>query len=190
MTIKSPVGKGALSVACLSLSVFLTAYAAPSLATRQTQENDLTDDARMAAHETLHNIENLTTHPTAVETRPESRVTAEETNEPAAQTFTATAYSLRGRTASGRMVARGIIAADPRVLPLGTRVRLQAGAHTGEYTVADTGGAIRGRRIDIWMASSGEALRFGRRNVRLTVLQYGGRRAERRTTTPVSVASR
>jgi 3D (Asp-Asp-Asp) domain-containing protein len=187
MTIKSLLGKGLFSAACLSFSIFLTAYAAPSLATRETQENNLSGSARMVAHETLHNIENLTTRPTVVETRTESRGTAETINESAAQTFTATAYCLRGRTASGRMVARGIIAADPRVLPLGTRVRLQAGAHTGEYIVADTGGLIRGRRIDIWMPSSGEALRFGRRNVRLTVLQYGGRRGR---TAPARIASR
>src|SRR5947209_3292604 len=43
------------------------------------------------------------------------------------ETYTATAYSLRGRTASGKPVARGVIAADPRVLPLGTRVRIDAG---------------------------------------------------------------
>ena len=85
-------------------------------------------------------------------------------------TFTATAYSLRGRTASGRYVSRGIIAADRRVLPIGTRVRLQAGSYSGEYVVADTGGAVRGRKIDIWMPSTSEALRFGRRSVKLTVL--------------------
>lgn len=85
-------------------------------------------------------------------------------------TFTATAYSLRGRTASGKHTRKGIIAADRRVLPLGTRVRLQAGAYSGEYTVADTGGAIRGRKIDIWMPSTREAMRFGRRPVKLTVL--------------------
>ena len=85
-------------------------------------------------------------------------------------TFTATAYSLRGRTASGRPVARGLIAADRRVLPIGTRVRLQAGPYSGEYLVADTGGAVRGRKIDIWMPSTSEAMRFGRRSVKLTVL--------------------
>lgn len=85
-------------------------------------------------------------------------------------TFTATAYSLRGRTASGKPVARGLIAADRRVLPLGTRVRLQAGSYSGEYLVADTGGAVRGRKIDIWMPSTSEAMRFGRRPVKLTVL--------------------
>ena len=88
------------------------------------------------------------------------------------QPFTATAYSLRGRTASGRSVSRGIIAADRRVLPLGTRVRVDAGSYSGEYVVADTGGAVRGRKIDIWMPSGGEALRFGRRRVKLTVLTH------------------
>lgn len=87
-----------------------------------------------------------------------------------AVSFTATAYTLRGRTASGKTVARGLIAADRRVLPIGTRVRLEAGSYSGEYTVADTGGAVRGRKIDIWMPSTSEAMRFGRRAVKLTVL--------------------
>jgi 3D (Asp-Asp-Asp) domain-containing protein len=95
-------------------------------------------------------------------------------------TFTATAYSLRGRTASGKFVARGLIAADRRVLPIGTRVRLEAGSYSGEYTVADTGGAVRGRKIDIWVPSTGEAMRFGRRAVKVTVLT----RTRKRATTP------
>jgi 3D (Asp-Asp-Asp) domain-containing protein len=94
-----------------------------------------------------------------------------------AERFTATAYALRGRTASGSHVRRGLIAADRRVLPLGTRVRLEAGGYSGEYLVADTGGAVKGRKIDIWVPSTREAMRFGRRPVKLTVLKYGGRRA-------------
>jgi 3D (Asp-Asp-Asp) domain-containing protein len=97
-----------------------------------------------------------------------------------AVTFTATAYSLRGRTASGGGVRRGIIAADRRVLPIGTRVRLEAGPYSGEYLVADTGGAVRGRKIDIWVPHTGEAMRFGRRPVKLTVLT----RTRPRTTAP------
>ena len=91
--------------------------------------------------------------------------------------YSATAYSLHGRTASGKPVARGLIAADPRILPIGTRVRVEAGAWSGEYVVADTGGAVRGRRIDIWTPTSGEAMRFGRRAVKLTILEVGGKRA-------------
>ena len=90
--------------------------------------------------------------------------------------YVATAYTLRGRTASGRMVSKGLIAADPRVLPLGSRVHLEAGVFSGEYLVADTGGAVRGRRIDIWTPSLKEAMRFGRRTIKLTVLSFGGKR--------------
>ncbi|HZE69407.1 MAG TPA: 3D domain-containing protein [Pyrinomonadaceae bacterium] len=98
----------------------------------------------------------------------------------AAAPYVATAYTLRGRTASGRLVGRGLIAADPRVLPLGSRVRLEAGTFSGEYLVADTGGAVRGKRIDIWTPSNREAFRFGRRTVKLTVLSYGPKRIARK----------
>lgn len=104
------------------------------------------------------------------------RIAREEVYAAPPATFIATAYSLRGRTASGQMVTKGVIAADPRHLPLGSRVRITAGAYSGDYVVADTGGMIRGRRIDIWTPSSREAMRFGRRPVKLTVLSWGGRR--------------
>lgn len=83
--------------------------------------------------------------------------------------FVATAYCLRGRTASGAMVRKGIVAADPRVLRLGTKLNLGAGGHSGNYVVADTGGKIKGKRLDIWMASCAEARRFGRRKVTVNV---------------------
>ena len=98
------------------------------------------------------------------------KIAVEEAYVVAPTAYVATAYSLRGRTASGRPVAKGLIAADPRHLPLGARVRLEAGAYSGEYLVADTGSMVRGRRIDIWTPSSREATRFGRRTVKLTVL--------------------
>lgn len=79
--------------------------------------------------------------------------------------FTATAYCLKGRTATGGSVRRGIVAADPRVLPLGTRITLSAGAYSGSYVVADTGGAVKGRKLDIWVPNCSEARRFGRRTV-------------------------
>ena len=95
------------------------------------------------------------------------------------QAYVATAYCLSGRTASGRPVSKGLIAADPRVLPMGTRVRLDAGPYSGEYMVADVGGAVRGRKIDVWVPTGSEARRFGRRNVKLTVLSYGAKRREK-----------
>jgi 3D (Asp-Asp-Asp) domain-containing protein len=115
---------------------------------------------------------------TTVTAKPEPE--ADQYEAAPAQVFTATAYSLRGRTASGRFVSRGLIAADRRVLPIGTRVRIEAGSYSGEYTVADTGGAVRGRKIDIWVPNTGEAMRFGRRPIKLTVLT----RTRPRTTAP------
>lgn len=84
--------------------------------------------------------------------------------------FTATAYCLKGRTALGHGVRRGIIAADPRVLRLGSRVNLNAGGYSGQYLVSDTGGRIKGKKIDIWVASCAEARRFGRRTVSINGL--------------------
>ena len=84
--------------------------------------------------------------------------------------FVATAYCLRGKTAMGHGVRSGLIAADPRVLRLGSRINLGAGAYSGNYLVSDTGGMIKGRRLDIWMASCSEARRFGRRNVSVSLL--------------------
>ena len=84
--------------------------------------------------------------------------------------FTATAYCLKGRTAMGHGVRRGIIAADPRVLRLGSKVNLNAGPYSGQYLVSDTGGRIKGKKIDIWVASCSEARRFGRRTVSVSSL--------------------
>lgn len=85
--------------------------------------------------------------------------------------FTATAYCLKGRTAMGSGVRRGIIAADPRVLKLGSQVNLGGAGYTGQYTVTDTGGSIRGHHIDIWVPSCSEARRFGRRTVLISMVE-------------------
>ncbi len=84
--------------------------------------------------------------------------------------FKATAYCLRGITASGARVRRGIVAADPRVLRLGSRIHMNAGRYTGHYLVADTGGKIKGRILDIWVPSCSEARRWGRRSVHVKVV--------------------
>jgi 3D (Asp-Asp-Asp) domain-containing protein len=86
------------------------------------------------------------------------------------KSFRATAYCLKGRTASGGSVRRGIVAADRRILPLGTRIQISAGAYSGTYTVADTGGSVKGNVLDIWVPSCSEANRFGRRTITVSVL--------------------
>ena len=95
--------------------------------------------------------------------------------------FAATAYSIEGKTADGSRAREGIVAADPKVLPLGTRIRVQgAGAYDGEYVVRDTGRAVKGREIDVYLANDREAKGFGRKNVQVEVVVWGdGRRAAR-----------
>ena len=78
--------------------------------------------------------------------------------------FTATAYCLGGTTATGMPVGRGIIAVDPSVIPLGSRVHVSG---YGDAIAADTGGAINGNRIDVWLPC-GEAYEWGVRTVTVT----------------------
>jgi 3D (Asp-Asp-Asp) domain-containing protein len=84
--------------------------------------------------------------------------------------FEATAYCIRGRTASGAPAQTGVIAADTRLLPLGTIVHIQAGKYSGTYTVLDTGARLKGHKIDIFVPTRREAIRFGRRPVKLKIL--------------------
>lgn len=96
--------------------------------------------------------------------------TAISTRKSNARSFRATAYCLKGRTATGSGVRRGIVAADTRLLPLGTKIYIEAGAYSGVYTVADTGGAVKGNILDLWVPSCGEAVRFGRKSITVSVL--------------------
>jgi 3D (Asp-Asp-Asp) domain-containing protein len=100
--------------------------------------------------------------------------------------FEATAYSQEGQTASGARSRDGIVAADPKILPLGTRIRVHgAGRYDGEYVVKDTGRTIRGREIDLYLASNREAHRFGRKRVRVEILERGTGEADDARAEPV-----
>jgi rare lipoprotein A (peptidoglycan hydrolase) len=72
-------------------------------------------------------------------------------------------------------VRTGIAAADPGLLPVGTVVRVDMPnqRYSGIWTIMDTGPAVQGRTIDLYLWSCKEALAFGRRPVRLTVLRLG-----------------
>jgi len=86
--------------------------------------------------------------------------------------FTATAYCTGRVTATGVAPTKNTVAADPAVLPLGSQIRL-AGLdkrYNGVYMVRDTGARIRGRRIDLYIRDCHEAVKFGRRSAKVTVL--------------------
>jgi peptidoglycan DL-endopeptidase CwlO len=81
-------------------------------------------------------------------------------------TVSSTCYCLRGNTASGLPVGPGIIATDPSVIPLGTRVFVPG---YGKAVAADTGSAVKGNTIDLWVASCAQASAYGRRTVTITI---------------------
>ncbi len=75
------------------------------------------------------------------------------------------------KTYMGTTVRPGVIAVDPKIIPLGSRVYIQYPDGHGEYALAeDTGGAIKGNRIDIAMRSDDKANGFGIQNVKVYVL--------------------
>ncbi len=80
----------------------------------------------------------------------------------------AVAYHLPGRTASGLPVGPGVVAVDPRLIPLGTRLFIPG---YGPGIAADTGSAIKGRIIDLWMPTYADTQTWGRRTVTITI--YG-----------------
>jgi 3D (Asp-Asp-Asp) domain-containing protein len=90
-----------------------------------------------------------------------------------ALTVWATAYCIDGTTKSGAQTRDGVIAADPKLLPLGSLVRIHGLGQRRTYTVLDTGPAVKGREIDIFMSDCRKAKRFGRRQVRLEILRSG-----------------
>jgi 3D (Asp-Asp-Asp) domain-containing protein len=81
-------------------------------------------------------------------------------------TVTATAYTLQGSTATGAPVGYGVVAVDPSVIPLGTRMTIPG---YGEGVAADTGGAIQGATIDLWFPTAADAAAWGRRTVTITL---------------------
>lgn len=85
-----------------------------------------------------------------------------------------TAYCIEGETKSGVQTRRGIVAADPNVLPIGTIVRVEGlKSHNGRYIVQDTGRAIMGRELDIFMPDCSAAKRFGRQEARARIVRVG-----------------
>lgn len=85
-----------------------------------------------------------------------------------ATAYSAACYGCSGVTASGVRAGFGIVAVDPSVIPLGTKVFIPG---YGRAVAGDTGGAILGHRIDLGFDSENAARRFGRRPVTLYVLR-------------------
>ena len=81
----------------------------------------------------------------------------------------ATAYTWTGqRTASGTWPAVGTVATDTEVIPLGTKIWVEG---YGEAVALDTGGAVKGNIIDIYLPTEDQCLQWGRRQVEVRVIE-------------------
>ena len=88
---------------------------------------------------------------------------------PETVTFEATAYTWTGnRTATGTWPSRGTVAVDPRVIPLGTKLYIEG---YGPAVAADTGGAIKGQIIDLYLPTEDQCWQWGRRQVEVRVIE-------------------
>ncbi len=81
-------------------------------------------------------------------------------------TVTSTGYSLAGHTSTGMPVAFGVVAVDPSVIPLGTRLTIPG---YGEAVAADTGSGVNGAVIDLWFPTVAQARAWGRRTITVTL---------------------
>ena len=81
-------------------------------------------------------------------------------------TVVATAYTIRGTTATGIPTGPGVVAVDPSVIPLGTRMTIPG---YGEGVAADTGSGIKGLRIDVWVATAAQAAQWNWQTVTITL---------------------
>ena len=112
----------------------------------------------------------------------DSRISAEPDTTPAQvlkagsrASFDATAYCQGAETAAGINVQAGMVAADPKVLPLGSIIQIDRidKRYKGIYSVLDTGPMIQDHELDLYMWNCTEAKAFGRQKVQVTVLRRG-----------------
>ena len=144
---------------------------------RQAELNDrqitaLTEQAQAAEQEASEIASEAPAPPEETEeSAPEPSAPAptstDSSPEPGRQvTVSATKYCLTGTTATGLPVQYGVIATDPAYIPLGTRLFVPG---YGEGVAADTGGAVKGWTIDLWVSSCAEADAYGRQNLTITI---------------------
>lgn len=140
-------------------------------------------------YDSLSSQDNTTIKQSAPVVEPYQKASAHEEKEKeiAGLHFVATAYTAAedecgkpvghpdyGRTASGEMVRRGIVAVDTDVIPMHSLIKIEgAGDLSGVYEVKDTGGAIKGNRIDIYVPTKHEAYKFGKRDIKVFILREG-----------------
>ena len=122
--------------------------------------------------ETIDKQEEITYNEVKNKTKPETNFNIEENDNHIIMIATAYTKSIeegthKGITRSGTQVSRGTVAIDPRVIPLGTKIYVEGYGHA---ECLDTGGDIKHNRIDLYMDSKEECFEFGRREVKVWII--------------------
>jgi len=78
-------------------------------------------------------------------------------------------------TATGKEIKQGMVAVDPEVIPLGTKIEIK---EMGIFVAEDTGGKIKGNRIDVYFDSKEEAKKFGKRGIWIKIADGGYKLAD------------
>jgi len=122
--------------------------------------------------ETIDKQEEITYNEVKNKTKPETNFNIEENDNYIIMIATAYTKSIeegthKGITRSGTQVSRGTVAIDPRVIPLGTKIYVEGYGHA---ECLDTGGDIKHNRIDLYMDSKEECFEFGRREVKVWII--------------------
>lgn len=158
---------GLLIIWCLLTLVTAAGYMASHIDNAMAAEEFKNDKAE------IKQIEKKQTEKTKAEDKPETEKAKQE--EQKTITMVATAYTADpaengpwGNVAyDGQPLRRGIVAVDPDVIPMGTRLYIEG---YGEAIAADQGSKIKGNRIDLFMDSKTEAYNWGMRTVKVIIL--------------------
>lgn len=149
-------------------------YAGDTLIISEPLEEDVTNEVKSASNENVRTQTSKKTTPAPAPTPTLTPSPAPNTGK--TMTVEATAYTAycdgcSGTTANGTNLRANpnlkVIAVDPRVIPLGTKVWVEG---YGEAVAADTGGAIKGNKIDVFIPNLSNAYEWGRRTVTIKIL--------------------
>ena len=138
--------------------------------------NDVSIYNKKVEEQKATEVSNITDNEANIKAEIAAETQEASTSYKATYTMEATAYAGDTITATGATPVRNpnglsTIAVDPSIIPLGSKVYIPG---YGEAIAADTGGAIKGHRIDLFLNSENECINWGRRNVTLHVLAYPG----------------
>ena len=179
---KTPVSQSSLEFSANDPAINLNQTEQPKLAAPVPSTPDPTPVVPRAADKVPPKTSTTPIKPGTVSKRPPAGVILEELAELSDlsidnlhtyenMTMESTAYTHTGsRTATGVSPRHGVVAVDPRVIPLGSRLYV---AGCGPAVAADTGGLIKGQRIDIFLDSETQCQNWGRRKVKVYLLRKG-----------------